>query len=1447
MCATRGLFGWKVLALCLLTLAAAMVLHPATVQAQGPAGENDYVDVAVTLEFNEENGGGDREVFVIVMNHGSRTAYDVEVVVDIVYPANSSYWRPNWVDVSVGTWALEGTLTPGSVGTSQGGGYTFRWNIPELGGLERERGRLRIRNSDNPVGDPNLIFDKSLDLHEIFGEVTTSSFESEIHKGNNTDRFWYALTDHVTKGAVRAKGDYSVGSVSVDEHHPSPGEIVNFTFEASPAHQLGGRRSQINFDSKVTIDLTDGLTIDEDPSASPPREVSYTANGYRGPKTVSYSNGVFNIGTRKGDNWVSTLSATLPIRVASDAVVNEQCITVTISGKPPPGPGPFDDDISDNVAKLCLGDQPADPLKSNQVDVFTIFPCVGNTNPPCDSTDDVRVRAKTTSLQRILTSGNTIVHVQDKPNRKYDAHANSVNAANRVSWQIPVIWDGSELDTINTQWTNYRDAFTASGSNGGAPPGSVHIRAFEDTTFQIIYKMTPGTTPPWTGEDAIGYNPGSDNGPFTYNAEFEKLGTYKLQITAKLTRATAEGDENCDPDSSNVNQRFCASETYTFVVGPMADLAVRDGGASSGASSYVAADRDALTVVAVNNGPTHPTSARVTGLPMGAVVLYISEGSYDGTAGVWDIDELRPRDWYRSAGRPEPTLVLAAAAGDTATVSIASPENYEVCVGPKSDPGDLPHTTKAACEAVANASWNSTPVYDYNAANNTTTITATRGVGGGGSGVPGLQGATANSRSVSIAWEAVRYLYGVGVGHYEVQKFMSGAWETLQREVGGTEFTDFNVGSEKVPVYRVRAVNEAGVAGPWSGLFDRLVSQRGGQLAAPSLTVRTTTDDTIRLRWTAPSNHQDAVTGYELEYLVGGSWTLLESLGPTVTSFEDLELDSGTERSYRVRAMAGADPGRWSNEATAFTPPGEPALFWAEPNGPNAILITWAPPGDASSGGTVTRYELEVSTDDGDTYSRLPSPGARDRTYNHAGLRPGDTRQYRMRGCNSAGCGDWSFPASAATAAEGVPAAPGLSARANSASEIRLSWSKPNDGGSEISRYQLEHYTDDGDWTDLDDNLGSHVTEYLHQDDFGGGTTHRYRMRAVNANGDGAWSAVRTVTISAQAPGKPELSFGGATDDTLTLEWTTPPTNGSRITGYQVERNDRVGGYDNWVRIATTGASVTNHTDRGLYSGEYYCYRVAANSSAGVGPYSDEDCEDTTGEYARSPDPPVARLSSVSTNRVTITWDPPADDGGRPVTHYVYEMAPFHDDCEYAIWDRELWPTDPEKCFVKSPNDRTVSFSSLAPGESYSFRVRTGTVYGDGDWTTLTAHLPVAADDPETTDVTEDLQVRVSTTSVNVNEGGAETRYTVRLSKAPAEGETVRLNWRIDGDDDIYVTYPDNDTFDKDNWNTGLTFTLSAAEDRDSDNGIVVMRHTITVGQRTISGPDVRVVERDND
>ncbi len=296
-----------------------------------------------------------------------------------------------------------------------------------------------------------------------------------------------------------------------------------------------------------------------------------------------------------------------------------------------------------------------------------------------------------------------------------------------------------------------------------------------------------------------------------------------------------------------------------------------------------------------------------------------------------------------------------------------------------------------------------------------------------------LQAKLNHGGSITLTWDAVAHLlYGLPVQYYEVQRWQ-GPWETIAKVEDAAEYTDFGAGGQMRP-YRVRAVNADGRAGPWSEVIDVVASAQRGGLGAPVLRAHTTTEHIVRLTWTEPSNQQNAVTGYELQYLDGDEWLPLAELDADTTEYEDRELPFGAVRSYRVRAWADESVGRWSNEVTAITPPGRPDYIAAGADGPNAIYVEWEPPGHDVYD-TVQRYELEVSSTDPvdghySGFSRLASPSATARSYTHSGLRPGSTRYYQLRACNRAGCGDWSFPAEATTALAGVPSRPSLNARA---------------------------------------------------------------------------------------------------------------------------------------------------------------------------------------------------------------------------------------------------------------------------------------------------------------------------------------------------------------------------------------------------------------------------------
>ena len=509
--------------------------------AHAQGSNEDYVDVGVTLEVLRHQGTDTPKLNVIAVNNGSRTAHDVEVVVDVVSPEDSSFFE------------LENPIVP--VGRlSQGDSkYSIRWSIPELGELQREvlEVKVRVRVPEGPVQ-----FDNSRYPHELLGRVTTSSFESDIHKGNNTSRVW----SYVVHGSGiwwQAAGNYSV-VVSVDNRSPSPGETVNFTVATNRATRDKNHLPAPPIDLKVDIDLTGGLSVTGTPTYASGSDGTLTT-----PSSVRYRNGVFEVGTLKGgtltlDPDPVQNSVTLPVTVSSSAAVNEQCLTARLTGNPPPGVGPHDDDISDNMAKVCLGQQEPPYFSTADIREFTSHPCVGNTDSPCDATDDIRVRAVDTTFDPPLplVSETPLISVPDNARiRKYDSDTNSVNSEDIVSWQTPVDISLDEYSSEHERWSNVSISISYEMLNKNDEFDRVHFRGAVNALLNNDQRSVSMLS---------AFNPGaSNNGPFELTGEFEKLGTYKVSQTV-----TATHDNNTDMDTSD-DVEYAATGSYIFHVGPM--------------------------------------------------------------------------------------------------------------------------------------------------------------------------------------------------------------------------------------------------------------------------------------------------------------------------------------------------------------------------------------------------------------------------------------------------------------------------------------------------------------------------------------------------------------------------------------------------------------------------------------------------------------------------------------------------------------------------------------------------------------------------------------------------------------------------------------------------------------------------------------------------------------
>src|SRR2546428_414569 len=167
---------------------------------------------------------------------------------------------------------------------------------------------------------------------------------------------------------------------------------------------------------------------------------------------------------------------------------------------------------------------------------------------------------------------------------------------------------------------------------------------------------------------------------------------------------------------------------------------------------------------------------------------------------------------------------------------------------------------------------------------------------------------------------------------------------------------------------------------------------------------------------------------------------------------------------------------------------------------------------------------IERSANGGSIWTTIVSnSGGTSTTYSDTGLAAGTTYTYRVSAINSVGTSPPSGTGSATTLAVAPSPPTGLTATAVASSQISLSWSTPNNGGSAITGYKIERSADGGTtWSTLVANTGSRATTYS---DTGvtHTTTYTYRVSAINSIG----TSPPSITASATTPKIGRASWRG--------------------------------------------------------------------------------------------------------------------------------------------------------------------------------------------------------------------------------------------------------------------------------------------------------------------------------
>jgi len=280
-------------------------------------------------------------------------------------------------------------------------------------------------------------------------------------------------------------------------------------------------------------------------------------------------------------------------------------------------------------------------------------------------------------------------------------------------------------------------------------------------------------------------------------------------------------------------------------------------------------------------------------------------------------------------------------------------------------------------------------------------------------------------------------------------------------------------------------------------------------LAAPtSLAVSSVDGTSVGVTFVSPADvtANDPITGFD--YSLDGGATWITPVTPVLSSPLIIGgLSYVTTYSVKVRAVSAHGLGHASEAISVTTlaiPASAPRIKYVVTASGRASLAIAAPSvvGDTA----LTGYDYSI--DNGSTWSHFASV---DGPFKITGLTNGTTYQVKVRAVNSAGPG-------AESAVETVvpevwrlrvPAAPNIVSIVPSAGALTFRGTAPNNGGSKITDYQ---YTLDGGITWYTANPPVTSSPYK-LTGLANGTTYRVQVRAVNAVGVGAATAVVVVSM----------------------------------------------------------------------------------------------------------------------------------------------------------------------------------------------------------------------------------------------------------------------------------------------------------------------------------------------
>ena len=462
--------------------------------------------------------------------------------------------------------------------------------------------------------------------------------------------------------------------------------------------------------------------------------------------------------------------------------------------------------------------------------------------------------------------------------------------------------------------------------------------------------------------------------------------------------------------------------------------------------------------------------------------------------------------------------------------------------------------------------------------------------------------------------------------------------------------------------YQVRV---QGINGKGGGLFATATVQVLPSAPTPprGVSVVEAGDGFVRLAWQSPVFTGGVpLQSYILQTAAAaGAFSELSVYAASVLAASVFSPNGETKR-FRLLARNGRNSAPSPTVAAAAgAPPVAPSAVSVAVEGANAV-VRWRAPAN-NRGFAVTGYIVSYAPAGGGAAATLAGVGGSQTVANAplAGFVLGSSYLFSVAAVNARGAGAF---AAATVAVIGPPAAPQSLQGVAGLRSVVLSWSAPaQDGGASVVAYvAATAAAAAGPYLPQATVLASALSVAF------AATPARAlyaRVFARNAAGHAGAVAQSGALTPGGAPDAPYLRSTRVNATAVFLQWDSPAANGYAITDYIVQYKEGLSTGD-FITYNDGSSTVADAWVEPLSLGVAYVFRIRAVNSRGQSDYSNT----VSNNPANPPSAPRNfRLVPADNGRMTIFWDPPLSNGGKPLSGYDL-MVCFTD---YGLQPAKWW------------------------------------------------------------------------------------------------------------------------------------------------------------------------------